>query len=196
MSNIQHSLSSNGANIWLNLSFTLNLCNSLKFRGGWKVERKGKNGSLDTSTSGSALNFSFHLNETIYPYHWHQLYRFYQWKVFRLFHWIISASANVTTNRMSVMVVGRWKCEAVRKVNGIKKLKLNPSGSSGSLPRWLLVTIQQKGEILTSLEPAPGAPASPSLLAFNIGFDIKGCGKLSAGLRGVLWLCARAWPVM
>lgn len=57
MSNIQHSLSSNGANIWLNLSFTLNLCNSLKFRGGWKVERKGKKCSMDTSTSGSALNF-------------------------------------------------------------------------------------------------------------------------------------------
>lgn len=140
MSNIQHSLSSNGANIWLNLSFTLNLCNSLKFRGGWKVERKGKNGSLDTSTSGSAPNFSFHLNETIYPDHWHQLYRFYQWKVFRLFHWIISTPANGTTNRKSVMVVGRWKCEAVRKVNGPKKLEsfwmewLAASVASGEQP--------------------------------------------------------------
>lgn len=52
---------------------------------------------------------------------------------------------------MSVMVVGKWKCEAIRKVNGIKKLKLNPSGSSGSLPRWLLATIQQQGEIIIIL---------------------------------------------
>lgn len=130
MNDIRHSLSSNGANIWLNLSFTLDLGNSLKFRGGWKVQREGKSRSMAISTSGSGLNVWFRDSLFLSLAPTLQVRPIKTVKAF--FYYIISTSANHQQN-VSDGLLGNGRCKAV---NGEKKQKPNPPKSSGSLPRF------------------------------------------------------------